>query len=234
VAKNSLEFEAEMLEILSKVLMVLFLLATPFLIYGFGKETFEIITKISYKDSRWMAFGIGFIIFFPIHFIASNLFRTIWLYLQTLEHELTHLFIGLFFLKIPTGIRVTAHEGGEVRQIGRSSIGMNWIALAPYFFPTVSIFIVLIAFLTGIKTEYLLGLLGWSTAFHLITNWTETSFRQTDLQKVGIIKTLLILPVMNIICYGMVLAFVGNGGVLDFIFQSLQNSWNIIWQIPGQ
>ncbi len=217
------------MQVLSKILMVLFLVATPFLIYGFGKETLKIITEISYKDSRWIAFGVGFLSFFPINAVASRLFTSIWSYLQTLEHELTHVIIGLFFLKIPTSIKVTAHEGGEVRQVGRSSIGQTWIALAPYFFPTISISIVIIALIAGIKTEYFLGLLGWSTAFHLITNWTETSFRQTDLQKVGIIKTLLILPVMNIICYGIVLAFVGKGnaGLMDFVVNSIKNCLEI-------
>ncbi|MEO6589415.1 MAG: hypothetical protein ABIP06_08930 [Pyrinomonadaceae bacterium] len=132
--------------------------------------------------------------------------------METLEHELTHLLIGLLFLKIPVGFRVSVHQGGEVRQIGLGSTGQVWITLAPYFFPTVSLCVLLIAYFTKLNNLTLLGTLGFSTAFHLIANWGQTSFRQSDLQKAGILKTLLILPVMNIICYGSVLAFVSGGG----------------------
>lgn len=213
-----------MMEIISKILMAVFLIATPFLFYGFGIETLDILSEISYKDSRWIYFVIGFVLFFPVQFIASRLFHSIWSYLQTLEHELTHLIIGLFFLKIPTGIRVTAHDGGEVRQIGRGTTGQTWISLAPYFFPTVSLTIIILAYFLELETTILLALLGWSTAFHLISNWTQTSFRQTDLQEAGIVKTILILPIMNLICYGSVLAFVAKGGsgFTEFWIESLK------------
>jgi hypothetical protein len=106
---------------------------------------------------------------------------------------LTHLLIGLLFLKIPTGVRVSAHQGGEVRQIGLGTTGQVWVTLAPYFFPTLSIAVLIIAYIADFNTLLLLGILGWTTAFHLITNWSETSFRQSDLQKAGILKTILIL-----------------------------------------
>lgn len=207
--------------------MFLFLLAVPFLFYGFGRKTLFILREISFSDSRWIAFIAGFVVFFPVQFVARRLFYRFWCYLQTLEHELTHLIIGLFFLKIPTGIRVTAHDGGEVRQIGRGTTGQTWISLAPYFFPTVSLAIIVSAYFLDIKTDILLGLLGWSTAFHLISNWTQTSFRQTDLQDAGIVKTILILPIMNLICYGSVLAFVekGSSGFIGFWFESLRTGF---------
>lgn len=192
--------------------MVLFLLAVPFLFYGFGAEMIRIISKISLGDARILTFLFGFAVFFPFHFVAQRIIPSTWNYLQTLEHELAHLLIGLLFLKIPVGIRVSAHEGGEVRQIGLGTTGQTWVTLAPYFFPTVSLFVVIIAYFVGFETKTLLAFLGWTTAFHLVTNWTETSFRQPDLQKAGILKTLLILPVMNLICYGAVLAFAVDGG----------------------
>jgi hypothetical protein len=100
------------LKVVSKISMLFFLVAVPFLFYGFGAETLQIIAKISLKDSRWTAFGIGASAFFPCWFAAKRIFPGVWSYLETLEHELTHLLIGLIFLKIPVGIRVSAHEGG--------------------------------------------------------------------------------------------------------------------------
>jgi hypothetical protein len=201
-----------MLKIIAQISLGLFLIAAPFLFYGFGRETLRIIFNMSTGDPRWFAFLAGGVIFFPCFFLAKRLIPGTWNYLQTLEHEMTHLLIGLLFLKIPVGIRVSAHEGGEVRQIGLGTTGQTWIALAPYFFPTISLAVLIVAYLASLETKLLLGFLGWTTAFHFVTNWAETSFRQPDLKKAGWMKSLLILPVMNVICYGAVLAFVAGGG----------------------
>src|SRR5688572_26775504 len=107
----------------------------------------RILAQISPANPRWFAFLIGAAVFLPCLFVARRLFPGVWSYLQTLEHELTHLLIGLLFLKIPVGIRVSAHEGGEVRQLGLGTTGQTWISLAPYFFPTVSLIVLIIAFL---------------------------------------------------------------------------------------
>ena len=221
------------LQVIAKILLILFLLAAPFLLYGFGGELLKIIAQISLKDLRWTAFTIGFVVFLPFHFLAKRLFSSVWNYLQTLEHELTHLLVGLVFLKIPVGIRVSAHSGGEVRQIGFGAIGQTWISLAPYFFPTVSIFVVVLAYFIGANSRIMPGLLGFSTAFHLVTNWAETSFRQTDLQKAGLVKTILILPVMNTICYGSILAFVAGGdkGFGAFWFEGVSSSLKLFGRL---
>jgi hypothetical protein len=222
-----------MLNITNKIFLGLFLIAVPFLFYGFGSETFRIISKTSVSNSRWLAFLVGGAAFFPFSFAANRLFHSLWCYIQTLEHELTHLLIGLIFLKIPTGIRVSAHEGGEVRQIGLGTTGQIWIALAPYFFPTISIAVLIFVYFARLNTLFLLGILGWTTAFHLVTNWSETSFRQTDLQKAGIFKTILILPVMNLICYGAILAFVADGsnGFGVFWFNGLKQAFYLAGKI---
>ena len=192
--------------------MILFLLAAPFLFIGFGKETLKFAFGFSFGDSRWFAFMFGAAIFFPCFFVAKRLFYAAWCWIETFEHEITHLLIGLLFLKIPVGFRVSAHEGGEVRQIGRGTTGQTWVSLAPYFFPTASLAVVIAAYFANLDDLILLGVLGWTTVFHLVSNWRETSFRQPDLQKAGIIKTIMILPVMNLICYGAVLSFVAGGG----------------------
>jgi hypothetical protein len=222
-----------MLKIISKIALVLFLVAAPFLFYGFGKETLRIVSKISLSDARWFAFLVGALVFIPVHFLAKRFFQSAWCYLETLEHELTHLLIGLLFLKIPVGIRVSAHEGGEVRQIGLGTTGQTWVSLAPYFFPTISLAVLIVAYFADLNTLTLLGILGWTTAFHLVSNWGETSFRQPDLQKAGILKTILILPVMNLICYGAVFAYVaaGSKGFRGFWTTGFAETLNAVYKI---
>ena len=225
-----------MLKIVSKISIILFLIAAPFLFIGFSAEMLRIISKISLSDSRWFSFFLGAAIFFPSLLIAKRLFPALWSYLETLEHELTHLLVGLIFLKIPTGIRVSAHEGGEVRQIGLGTTGQTWISLAPYFFPTVSLAVLILAYFFDLNIKFMLGVLGWTTAFHLISNWGETSFRQPDLKKAGILKTILILPVMNLICYGAVFAFVSGGqkGFVNFWIGGFDETFNFAIEIWRQ
>lgn len=226
-----------MLNVFAKISMSLFLAAVPFLFYGFGGEFLKILTKISVRDSRWLAFLAGASLFFPCLFVARRLFSSAWSYLETLEHEITHLLIGLFFLRIPVGIRVSAHNGGEVRQRETflGSLGQTWVALAPYFFPTLPVFVLVFAYFIDLSPKTFLAILGWTTAFHLVTNWGETSFRQTDLQKSGILKTLFILPVMNLISYGAILAFVGGErkGFGNFWLDGFKAAFSLvskIWQ----
>lgn len=205
---------------IARIMFVAFSLSVPFLLYGYGAETWRVLSAASISNPRWQMFIAGALAFVPTFFVARRLIEPVWNWLATFEHELTHLIFGLLFFKLPVGFRVTAYHGGEVKYISRGTTGETWITLAPYFFPTVSIFAVLIAWAASFDSKYLPAVLGWTTAFHLVTNWAETSFRQPDIKKAGFIKTLIVLPVMNLICYGIVLAFVGGGtvGMLRFLF----------------
>ena len=218
-----------MLRLVSKILMLIFLAASPFLLYGFGERLVAAVSGMSIGSARWQAFIIGSAVFFPVYLVASRLFSGLWNYLATLEHEMAHLLVGLLFLKIPVGIRVSAHEGGEVRQIGLGTTGETWITLAPYFLPTLPLAIVLLALLADIPQAYVIGAIGFSTFYHLLTNWAETSFRQPDLKKAGVVKCVLILPLMNVICYGAILAYVGTDkdGFIDFWVKGWSESYRL-------
>lgn len=179
------------------------------MIYGFGKEFWLNLTKISFQNLQTFYFFLGVALFFPFHFVASRYFQTIWNYLCTLEHECTHAIVGLLFWKIPVGMRVSAWEGGEVQLRGGTNL---WISLAPYFLPTLSLLALLIAWIFGLaETHFFYAILGFTIAFHLVTNWNETSFRQTDLQRAGYLTSILVLPVANLLFYGAILSFVFGG-----------------------
>ena len=158
-------------------------------------------------------------LFLPIFYLASNYSGKFWSYFTTLEHECTHATVALLFLKRPISMRVTAKLGGEFQYASTNKIGETSISLAPYFLPTLSFLTLLTGFLLNLTDNHLFyAVLGWTVTFHLVTNWKETSFRQTDLQKVGIIKTLLVLPIANLLAYGSIFAFVVAGlkGFFDF------------------
>ena len=62
-------------------------------------------------------------------------------------------------------------------------------------------------------------LLGISFAYHITNIHTETGVHQTDLQKVGFIIAMMLLPTANIVFSGSVIAFgyVGSAAVAAFI-----------------
>jgi Peptidase M50B-like len=214
--------------IAAKILLVLFLSASPFLLYGFGKQLLQTISKFSIHSPQIQFFLVGIVIFFPIHYVAKRYFATIWNYLCVLEHECTHALVGLLFGKIPVGMRVSAWEGGEVQLRGGSNL---WVSLAPYFLPTLSLILLPIAWVFSLfDSPFFYAILGFTIAFHIVTNWKETSFRQTDLQRAGILTSILVLPIANLLIYGAILSLVFGGakGFAEFWVNGGKNSLVIV------
>jgi hypothetical protein len=145
---------------------------------------------------------------------------TEWHFLKTLEHEATHIFIGLLFLKMRIGLRVTAFDGGRARYAGYGSTGETWIALGPYFFPTFPLIIMLIALLVGMEGMTFLLVLGLGTAFHISSTWEQTHARQSDISDVGVLRSILILPLMNLLSVGVIVSYVLNGFPFVALFLS--------------
>ena len=102
----------------------------------------------------------------------------------------------------------------------------NWlIYLAPYFFPTLTVPIVIYLLVVhGATPEWVDALLGATMAYHITSTWRETHREQTDLKKVGFIFAFLFLPAANLAFLGAVLAFAhgGLGSSYQFLVTSFQ------------
>jgi len=128
---------------------------------------------------------------------------------STLEHELTHaLFAVLTFHRV-TSIKTTWQQGGAVRIEG----GGNWlIAVAPYFFQTLTfVVLVFMFFMEGGGPGWLNIALGATVCYHATSTWRETHREQTDLKEVGFLFAFFFLPAVNVLSYGFILAFVLGG-----------------------
>ena len=84
------------------------------------------------------------IIYFIIGVIAFIPIWTFWLkkneLFSTIEHEITHIIVGIFFFIKPIGLSANQGQGGEARF--HRNVDKNFLVLlAPYFIPTLSIFI---------------------------------------------------------------------------------------------
>ena len=144
-------------------------------------------------------------------------------FLSTLEHEITHCFFAWLTFNRVIALKATLRSGGHMRYFGTP----NWlIQTAPYFFPTITVFLLIASRLVDSKWGLLVyGLLGASIAYHITSTWTETHHMQTDLQEAGIFFSVLFLPTANLLCYALILAHLRLGffGTAQ-VFESLLNS----------
>lgn len=127
----------------------------------------------------------------------------------TLEHELTHALFAIATFHRVTGMRATLFRGGHVRFVGTG----NWlITVAPYFFPTLSLLLLVPALiLPGFLANAANFLIGGSVAYHLTSTLHETHPGQTDLQQTGMLFCLFFLPSANLVMFGILLGYVSGG-----------------------
>jgi hypothetical protein len=166
-------------------------------------------------------------IHFVVPFLAgAALYLVLWLslirrttvsFLSTLEHEFTHCLFAWLTGNRVVGFKATLRKGGTTRYRGTP----NWlIQTGPYFFPTVTIVLMIVMrFIAPQRLALMYGLLGASIVYHLISTWAETHRRQTDLQDAGLIFSLLFLPTANLFFYALIIAYLrfGAGGFMQLI-----------------
>jgi Peptidase M50B-like len=134
--------------------------------------------------------------------IAGSLF-------STAEHELTHAIFAWATFHRVVRFRATWRSGGHIEYLGRG----NWlIAVAPYFFPTLSIAaLVVLAFLPPSYAFWGSAGLGVTVAYHVTSTFRETHPGQPDLAKVGFPFAFAFLGAANALTYGVLLAFASGG-----------------------
>jgi len=185
-----------------KILTVILL---PFLYYGFSLALYDVFRIPDPAFMRIVPFAAGFISF-ALFWLGFRRYLEV---ICTFEHELTHLIVGLIFLKKPKSFKVTFTQGGYVELYG----GKNFlVTLAPYFLPTACYAILPFAWILPVDSLPVFFLmLGAAVSFHLFSGWQEFHFGQSDLHDAGLIFSVLFLPVANIIFFGAVAAMVVGG-----------------------
>jgi len=185
--------------------IVIMLLALP-LTFSYGYTAFHDFIAFGGADSKNLhLFLLGFGIFMPIWFIWGRYSH----FLNTFEHEITHMLVGLLMFKRPHELHVTHGAGGHVLIQGSNNF---IITLAPYFLPTFSYLLLLVyPLLADAYHPYFFVILGLITSYHVFSTWQETSLVQTDIHANGVVFSLLFIIAANIISYGFILAFILGG-----------------------
>jgi len=167
---------------------------------------------------------LGTMVYAALWWLSIRKWTISWL--STFEHELTHcLFAWLTGNKVGA-IKVTLRGGGHVTVIGSP----NWlIDVAPYFFPTGTVVLLLLSTLLTY-----LDIIGWqlaigaSLSYHVTSTMTNTHQGQTDLQKAGFIFCWMFLPTANVVGLGLTLAGASAGwsGISRWFSIVNQAPWN--------
>ncbi len=148
-------------------------------------------------------------------------------FLSIFEHEATHMLFAVLTFHSPKNIEINQGVGGSFSFKGRG----NWlIALAPYFFPTFAVLVMMGSFFYDWLKEPLpnqyWAVFGVMTGYHIASTLLEIHPKQTDFKVAGYLFSLLFLPGANLISYGILFSFAcyGPKGIGYFLHTLLQQT----------
>lgn len=122
--------------------------------------------------ARFSPLLLGLLVYLPAHILVVRR----WPWIRVLGHELTHALFAILFLRRVTEF-VVSSKGGYVCHVGSAGgeFGNSVISLSPYFFPTITITMLLLRPWIGDSclAAYDIGI-GCSLAYHTATSISET------------------------------------------------------------
>ena len=201
------------------------------LIIPFGYSFLNEITIFNIDVSKNYMFLLGTIAFLILYFLFSNKLQ----YFSTFKHELTHNIWALLFFKKPRGFHVNTDGSGLFEWSGSSGLlSKIFILLSPYFFPTITMFLIL--FSPIIKDRFIsvyFLVIGMSFGYHIVSAIKEIHLGQTDITENGYFTSFNIIVLMNLIMNGLVIAFVNNGayGIGEFFSSTYVYGYNLVVSI---
>ncbi|MBR5130270.1 MAG: M50 family metallopeptidase [Alphaproteobacteria bacterium] len=177
----------------------------------------------------WFAlpFVVTSIAFFMLPFLSGS-------FLAIMEHELTHMLFAILTGHKPVDLEVNQNKGGYLAFQGEG----NWlIALAPYFFPTFAVVVMLSSLVyMGMGKplpDLYWAIFGTMCGYHLVSTILEIHPQQTDFKSAGYIFTIAFLPGINLIVYGLLLAYAcaGWSGIPSFMSLLMQHTIEFIGRL---
>ena len=187
------------------------ILAVPFVISA-SYSLYHEIGKIYSVDSNQWFFLLGIIVYLIIHTV---LFKPNIAYI--FSHELTHA-LAMFLSAGKVKSFKVSKKGGEVK----GTKANLFISLAPYFFPTYTLVIILIWHIAGqiwdIKDfiGVFLFAVGLTLTFHFVMTVEFLKTKQPDLVKSGYLFSIVLIYLINLSIAALIMNFV----FFDFSFKN--------------
>ncbi|MFZ9931834.1 MAG: hypothetical protein ACO3J2_06950 [Chthoniobacterales bacterium] len=167
-------------------------------------------SQVPGRPHFWMTpefwfFGLGLVCWLIIYFGLPK-----WLTVYVFGHELTHALMVKLMLGRVSAFNVS-REGGYIV----SSKINTWIALAPYFIPIYSVFVIVAYGIASafydlqphaeLATKILYGLLGFTWGFHACFTVAMIPKGQSDLHYGGTFFSLTVIYLMNLLVLSLLL-----------------------------
>ena len=207
-------------QILKTIVIVFCLILT----HGYGKGVLHYLNLFNEQEYRLSAFLIGAGIYWVIKLAFFSKKKN---FLSVLTHEFSHLiFVMLSFRKIDA---FSAERGGK------SSTKMNsdnfLIVLAPYFFPLIALLLIVVKVSVLPMHQWVLnGFLGSAVMFHFYHLINEFTLKQPDLQRYGIVFSLIVIVTFNLFFFGLCLSSLGGDWqvVGEYLRSGLNECWGFV------
>lgn len=173
---------------------------------------FVLLAMLGQRVSEWaMPFWAGLAVYFLFQVILFKPIRT-----YVFGHELTHAIAGILSGAKLKSFKVSSSGGSVV--LTKTNI---WIALAPYFIPIYTVFVMAAYWVASIfwRMEgfypYFLFLVGFTLSFHLCLTYYALSQEQSDLQQSGPVLSAEIIIIVNCAVLALLLRIMFPG-IVDF------------------
>jgi hypothetical protein len=189
---------------------IISILAIPFVISA-SYSLYHEIGKIYSVDSNQWYFLLGIIVYLIIHTV---LFKPNIVYI--FGHELTHA-LAMFISAGKVKSFKVSKKGGEVK----GTKANLFISLAPYFFPTYTLLLILIWYIAGRIWDIrdfigvFLFAVGLTLTFHFVMTVEFLKTKQPDLVKSGYLFSIILIYLINLTIAALILNFV----FFDFSFK---------------
>ena len=214
-----------------------FALTMVLMLPGLGLAAFGLGEQIVARPDPRMAFAAGFAGYWLLWIVwLGN--RSVGDIFSTMEHELTHSIFAWMTFHLVSDFKATFNSGGYVQIHGGR--GGNWLILiAPYWFPTLTVPVMLALGLHPAEhVDIVSGLLGVTFSYTLTSTYLETHVGQTDLQRVGFTFSWMVLPSLNILAAGFVIAvaYGGLSSAMSFISLSadqVRDIYAVLFEMLG-
>lgn len=196
------------------------------LIVSYAIGFFHVLKRISFTPFEQFYFFSLLILSFLLNYI----FRKQMSFWSIFKHELTHNIFAIITLNKPNGFTVKSGEGGLFEYLGK---GNFLITLSPYFFPTITSFILLISIFNIDFKILFYSILGLTAGFDLSSIVKDIHLFQSDLKKYGYYFSISIVILGLLLFWGVLFCYVIGGWELsiDYIKYGILKIIEIIKQV---
>ncbi len=188
---------------LSLIIRSVFAILCLFGTYGYGRALVAYTQRqlgVLDMHGTVLAFGVGAFFYLSLWLFFFSKRGNFW---SVFEHEMIHAIFALLFFKKVHSFAATRKKGGMVEIEG----GNFMIALAPYFFPLVTVLLIGVKPFLPYRYQWILNaLVGFTLMFHLVHLTNEFHPEQPDIQRTGRLFSVIVILFFNIFFIGLSIA----------------------------